>query len=171
MFKARSKSGFDQAGKLDRNLAYLEADIERKEIRNKIRVKRKFHSKRFCSMFEFEFQLYLGDKPFPRKKMMTVAQANIENRKLRDSFAKKLDKDIETTARMSSYKHVDFKQFAEARKGFISRSIERSITDEWIDRAGLIYSQSWKDRGVYTQTGSWGHNLDAEIKSDIKQGG
>lgn len=133
MFKPRTKSGFDRNLSSERQLNKLEREIESKELRNIKRKKNYYYHSAFKSFVEFEWQLYIGGKPFPRKKRMTVNEVAAANRNFEDKFANTIDADGNTKRRLSQWKSVNPKVLWAASKKYINHRLE-GIDLMWGDR-------------------------------------
>jgi hypothetical protein len=119
-----SKSGFDRNLKSERRLGVLEDRVEGKALKTKKRNKRHHFGAEWAANEKVEFQLYLGDKPFPRFKMMTVFERAPINRDLEDKFSRTFDKHGETNRHLSSWRFVDYKTYNQASRDYVEGRME-----------------------------------------------
>jgi hypothetical protein len=119
MFKARSRSGFDNSASAQKNLDRIETRIESKERRESARRKRRFYGKEYVRDVPHLFQLFIAGKKFPRQKMMTLAHRSIANRDFEDKFSKTFDKNGDTTRKLSSWRFVDWQKYRTESSAYI----------------------------------------------------
>lgn len=101
----RASRTFDRNLKSEVRLSRLESQIEFDRIRKKRRVDGISFSRWMVGKLQFEFQLFIGGKKFPRTKFMTPQQVKKENRDFADKLYMKLDTNPD--ARLSFWKSVD----------------------------------------------------------------
>jgi hypothetical protein len=108
----------------ERRLSAIESRIERKEFRTLLRRKTRYYSIIFASQYEFEAQLFVRGKPFPRKKVFTLASIKKENQKLREKFLSTFNESGETNSKMSYWKAVDSEGLKNEKSNYINSRLE-----------------------------------------------
>lgn len=103
----RASVTFDRNRNSESRLANLEGRIDDDTRRIDRCSSRFFFGKWIGLHVEFEFQLFIAGKKFPRTKFMTLWQAKIENNDFADKFYKKLDTNM--ASKMSYWTVADQK--------------------------------------------------------------
>ena len=92
-------------------------------LRKKVRRKRSYWGSQYAKNKKTDFQLYLGGKPFPRKKIMTLFERAEENKKFEDVFYRSMDENGNTSRRLSRWEFVDYKEYREASYKYIEENM------------------------------------------------
>lgn len=134
MAKGYKNRGFDRNRKSEDRLSRVERRIDIESMSNTRAVSHHFFKSWFRDQIEFEWQLYIAGKKFPRKKYMTIRHAHNENANFEDKFYKKLDTDM--SAKLSSWKmaNKDYKAvydrvFSVFRHAYLENSGENTGWD------------------------------------------
>ena len=97
----------------DRYFNHVKTAYENDALRNKRKYFIKLGIYKLNSEYDFSFQLYRGEKPWPQEKKMKPVEAFVENKRLRLKF---IDKGCEGELWTWKFKIEDLKKYQEMMK-------------------------------------------------------